>query len=57
MGTVAIVLMFERLSEEVRLELFKLPPSSCSGERILDQVRQNLLTVIVSAEEVGSPVR
>ena len=57
MGTVAIVLMFERLSEEVRLELFKLPPRSCPGERILDQVRQNLLTVIVSAEEVGSPVR
>lgn len=48
--------MFERLSEEVRLELFKLPPSSCPGERILDQVRQNLLTVL-SVEEMGSLVR
>ena len=24
-GTVAVVLMFDRLSEEMRLELFKLP--------------------------------
>ena len=53
----AIVLMFERLAEEVRPELLKLPPRSCPGERILDQVRQNLLTVTVSVEEVGSPLR